>query len=194
MIVTKDTKLHDVVINEPAIIAVLSRFGITLGIGDKSVRLVCDERGINASFFIAVLNSFINDEYVAADVFSSNTADTASFLKNTASYYSRFLIPNVEQHFNLLIRRNTAVNSNLELMRNFFNEVKIDILDMVSSETNYAPCPAVEDKLGDLISMIVIHLSGDYDVNLCQAVLFAIIGLKKDINLYNRICCCIAGK
>ena len=37
MIVTKDTKLHDVVISEPAIIAVLSRFDITLGIGDNTV-------------------------------------------------------------------------------------------------------------------------------------------------------------
>ena len=52
MIVTKDTKLHDVVISEPAIIAVLSRFDITLGIGDNTVRRICDERGINSSFFV----------------------------------------------------------------------------------------------------------------------------------------------
>ena len=64
MIVTKDTKLHDVVINEPAIIAVLSRFGITLGIGDNTVRRICDERGINASFFVATLNAFIDDEKI----------------------------------------------------------------------------------------------------------------------------------
>ena len=47
MIVTKDTKLHDVVISEPAIIAVLSRFDITLGIGDNTVRRIGGERGIS---------------------------------------------------------------------------------------------------------------------------------------------------
>ena len=73
-------------------------------------------------------------------------------------------------------------------MRNFFSEVKTDILAAVSGELTFASCNAVEEKLYDLISMFVIHLSGNYDVNLCQAVLFAIIGLKKDINLYNRIC------
>ena len=188
MIVTKDTKLHDVVINEPAIIAVLSRFGITLGLGDNTVRPLCDERGINDSFFVATLNAFIDDEYSGDDIFLAHKEDSEAFLRHTGAYYTRFLIPNVEQHFNLLIRRNTAVNSNLELMRNFFSEVKTDILAAVSGELTFASCNAVEEKLDDLISMFVIHLSGNYDVNLCQAVLFAIIGLKKDINLYNRIC------
>ena len=73
-------------------------------------------------------------------------------------------------------------------MRNFFGEVKTDILAALSCESQFTPCNDVEEKLDDLISMFVIHLSGNYDVNLCQAVLFAIIGLKKDINLYNRIC------
>lgn len=188
MIVTKDTKLHDVVISEPAIIAVLSRFDITLGIGDNTVRRICDERGINSSFFVATLNAFIDDEYSGNDIFLAHKEESKAFLHRTGDYYLRFLIPNVEQHFNLLIRRNTAVNSNLELMRNFFGEVKTDILAALSGESQFTPCNAVEEKLDDLISMFVIHLSGNYDVNLCQAVLFAIIGLKKDINLYNRIC------
>ena len=188
MIVTKDTKLHDVVISEPAIIAVLSRFDITLGIGDNTVRRICDERGINSSFFVATLNAFIDDEYSGNDIFLAHKKESEAFLHPTGNYYLRFLIPNVEQHFNLLIRRNTAVNSNLELMRNFFGEVKTDILAALSCESQFTPCNAVEEKLDDLISMFVIHLSGNYDVNLCQAVLFAIIGLKKDINLYNRIC------
>lgn len=188
MIVTKDTKLHDVVISEPAIIAVLSRFDITLGIGDNTVRRICDERGINSSFFVATLNAFIDDEYSGNDIFLAHKKESEAFLHRTGNYYLRFLIPNVEQHFNLLIRRNTAVNSNLELMRNFFGEVKTDILAALSCESQFTPCNAVEEKLDDLISMFVIHLSGNYDVNLCQAVLFAIIGLKKDINLYNRIC------
>ena len=188
MIVTKDTKLHDVVISEPAIIAVLSRFDITLGIGDNTVRRICDERGINSSFFVATLNAFIDDEYSGNDIFLAHKKESEAFLPRPGNYYLRFLIPNVEQHFNLLIRRNTAVNSNLELMRNFFGEVKTDILAALSCESQFTPCNAVEEKLDDLISMFVIHLSGNYDVNLCQAVLFAIIGLKKDINLYNRIC------
>jgi regulator of cell morphogenesis and NO signaling len=34
---------------------------------------------------------------------------------------------------------------------------------------------------------MVKHLSGDYDDNLCYAVLFAISSLEKDIKQHNRI-------
>ena len=46
---------------------------------------------------------------------------------------------------------------------------------------------SIEDKLSDLKNMFVIHLRGDYDRNLCQAVLFAIISFEKDIRQNNRI-------
>ena len=45
----------------------------------------------------------------------------------------------------------------------------------------------IEDKLNDLINMFVIHLKGEYDVNLCHAVLVAIMTLQKDIKQNNRI-------
>ena len=45
----------------------------------------------------------------------------------------------------------------------------------------------IEDKLNDLINMFVLHLKGNYDINLCQAVLISIMALKKDINQNNRL-------
>lgn len=45
----------------------------------------------------------------------------------------------------------------------------------------------IEEKLNDLINMFVIHLKGEYDVNLCHAVLVAIMTLQKDIKQNNRI-------
>ncbi|MGN0211989.1 MAG: helix-turn-helix transcriptional regulator [Muribaculaceae bacterium] len=194
MLVNKDTKLHDVVIGEPSVIAVLSRFGITLGIGDKSVMQICSERNVDMPFFAAILNSYISPEFVAGNVFSQHLDASIQYLDKTVDYYNRFLIPNVEQHFNLLIRRNTSINSNLELMRKFFYEVKDELLSHMAAKGSgtHKPCDSIEEKLNDLVSMFVIHLSGNYDINLCQAVLFAIIGLRKDISQYNRICKCLS--
>jgi regulator of cell morphogenesis and NO signaling len=45
----------------------------------------------------------------------------------------------------------------------------------------------LEELLSDLKSIMVKHLSGDYDDNLCYAVLFAISSLEKDIKQHNRI-------
>ena len=189
MIVNKDTKLHDVVISEPSITAVLSRFDNNLGIGDKTVRQMCDERGIEPTFFIAILNTYISDDYAPADAFRLNGESVNRYLKRTIEYYDKFLIPNIEQHFNLLIHRSSGINSNLELMRNFFFEIKEELALLINSDVAvFKPIDTIEDKLNDLVSMFVIHLTGSYNINLCQAVLFAIIGLRKDISQYNRIC------
>ena len=189
MIVNKDTKLHDVVISEPSITAVLSRFDINLGIGDKTVRQMCDERGIEPTFFIAILNTYISDDYAPAGALRLNGESVNRYLKRTIEYYDKFLIPNIEQHFNLLIHRSSGINSNLELMRNFFFEIKEELALLINSDVAvFKPIDTIEDKLNDLVSMFVIHLTGSYNINLCQAVLFAIIGLRKDISQYNRIC------
>lgn len=37
-LVYADMKLCDIILHEPTLIPVLNRFGITLGIGDKSIR------------------------------------------------------------------------------------------------------------------------------------------------------------
>ena len=45
----------------------------------------------------------------------------------------------------------------------------------------------LEEKLRDIKNLIIIHLSGEYDENLCYAVLVSICNLEKDINQHNRI-------
>lgn len=216
LLVNKETKLFEVVIQEPAVITVLSRFNITLGVGDKSVKQICDEHNLDVNFFLSILNTFINPDYFPENALKSyNISEIIDYLNKTNNYYRLFLIPNIEQHFNLLIMRSDSGNSNLELMRNFFYEVKAELLSRIDNDSsslfaeisalqeakqliNIADVKAsdvfshnednaIEDKLNDLINMFVIHLSGRYDANLCQAVLFAIINLKKDICQNNRI-------
>lgn len=45
----------------------------------------------------------------------------------------------------------------------------------------------IEDKIRDLVSFFIIHLKGDYDHNLCIAVVSSIFTLEKDIRQNNRI-------
>lgn len=45
----------------------------------------------------------------------------------------------------------------------------------------------LEDKINDLISFFIIHLRGDYNPNLCHAVVSAIFVLEKDVCQNNRI-------
>lgn len=205
-LVTSETKLCDVIIDEPSVVPVVNRFDIALGVGDRTVGAICKDKGIDTTFFITILNAFINESFfpdIAVGAFGAE--DVTRYLRMTNNSYIRFQLPNIERHFNALISHSDT-NNNLPLLYNFYREVRGEIErrvdndnrwfeEIVSAEkgcsttacTQPADADTIEEKLSDLINMFVIHLRGDYDHNLCHAVLFAIISLEKDVRQNNRI-------
>ena len=211
-LIGRETKLCDIVLSEPVAVTVLNRFGISLGVGDLTVARACDSLGVDKDFIIAILNTYLHENYFPDRILASFRASTIiDYLKQTNHYYEHFLRPNVERHFHLLISKSAPANNNLELMLRFFLEVRQQLLDRIDNDRNHwfpavlsAEASAsstletqiepnaddvdtVEDKLNDLINMIVIHLHGDHDHNLTLAVLLSLSSLKKDIIQNNRI-------
>lgn len=208
-LVTPDTKLCEVIVDEPSVVPVINRFDIVLGVGDRTIKSICKEKGIDTSFFITILNAFINESFFLENVTGAfNAGDVVDYLRKTNNSYLRNQLPNIERHFAALISRSDS-NNNLPLLFNFYREVKTEIERRIDSDNQWfdaiisaeqsnsevsvagnavqAESGSIEDKLSDLINMFVIHLRGDYDRNLCHAVLFAVISLEKDIRQNNRI-------
>lgn len=208
-LVTPDTKLCEVIVDEPSVVPVINRFDIVLGVGDRTIKSICKEKGIDTSFFITILNAFIHESFFLENVTGAfNAGDVVDYLRKTNNSYLRNQLPNIERHFAALISRSDS-NNNLPLLFNFYREVKTEIERRLDSDNQWfdaiisaeqsnsevsvagnaiqAESDSIEDKLSDLINMFVIHLRGDYDRNLCHAVLFAVISLEKDICQNNRI-------
>ena len=208
-LVTPDTKLCEVIVDEPSVVPVINRFDIVLGVGDRTIKSICKEKGIDTSFFITILNAFIHESFFLENVTGAfNAGDVVDYLRKTNNSYLRYQLPNIERHFAALISRSDS-NNNLPLLFNFYREVKTEIERRIDSDNQWfdaiisaeqsnsevsvagnavqAESDSIEDKLSDLINMFVIHLRGDYDRNLCHAVLFAVISLEKDIRQNNRI-------
>ena len=209
-LVSADTKLCDTIIEEPSVIPVINGFGISLGVSDKSIESICMEKGIDLTFFITTLNAYINESFYPDKCFDSfGVAEIIDYLRKTNNSYIQFQLPNIERHFGALISRSDK-NNNLPLLLNLYNEVKEEIVKRINNDNKWfseiLTCVkdisgsisiqieiapelenSIEDKLSDLINMFVIHLRGEYDANLCHAVLFAIISLEKDIKQNNRI-------
>ena len=212
-LINADCKLCDVILNEPSIIPVINRFGIILGVGDKSIRTVCEEKNLDCEFFVTILNTFINEDYFPENRLKSFCAtQIVDYLTLTNSYYQQFQIPNIERHFNSLISQSDSDNNNLELMKQFFEELKKELLSRIEHDrTSWFPAiraaaeqlqgeyygehihydhdepDSLEEKLDDLKSLFVIHLRGEYDLNLCHGVIFVLYSLEKDIKQHNRI-------
>lgn len=208
-LVTPDTKLCEVIVDEPSVVPVINRFDIVLGVGDRTIKSICKEKGIDTSFFITILNAFIHESFFLENATGAfNAGDVVDYLRKTNNSYLRNQLPNIERHFAALISRSDS-NNNLPLLFNFYIEVKTEIERRIDSDNQWfdaiisaeqsnseasvagnavqAESDSIEDKLSDLINMFVIHLRGDYDRNLCHAVLFAVISLEKDIRQNNRI-------
>ncbi len=212
-IYTTDSKLSEIILNNPSLIPVINRFNIFLGVADKTVEDICNEKSLDANFFIAILNTFINDEYFPEKIIKSfNIKIIIDYLNKTNAYYKHFQLPNIERHFNSLISRSDSGNNNLYLMQKFFLEMKQELLAQIDYDQNEwfpkilqidssiidynkeiilnhngdEPNP-IEDKLNDLKSFFIIHLRGEYDFNLCNAVIATIYTLEKDIKQNNRI-------
>ena len=208
-LVTPDTKLCEVIVDEPSVVPVINRLDIVLGVGDRTIKSICKEKGIDTSFFITILNAFIHESFFLENVTGAfNAGDVVDYLRKTNNSYLRNQLPNIERHFAALISRSDS-NNNLPLLFNFYREVKTEIERRIDSDNQWfdaiisaeqsnsevsvagnavqAESDSIEDKLSDLINMFVIHLRGDYDRNLCHAVLFAVISLEKDIRQNNRI-------
>ena len=55
-------QLSEVVEEHPSLIPVINRFGIRLGLGDKSVKTLCEEHSLDTDFLLTVINTFLNEE------------------------------------------------------------------------------------------------------------------------------------
>lgn len=189
----------------PSLIPVINRLGVTLGVGDKTIGMVCELKHISPDFFVSVVNTFIDEEYFpvnARDTFSIEM--TVDYLRKTSMYYRHVQLPNIDRHFNSLIAR-SGTDNNLQMLQKFYADMKGELEQCLKSEEHHiSRLPAsedmkkemdsivegygeVEEKLHDLLTFFVVHLRGDYDRNLCMAVVSAVFSLEKDIRQNNRI-------
>lgn len=207
-IITAKNQLSEIIISHPETIPLINRFGISLGTGDKSIENICNEHGLDYEFFATILNTYINEDFFPEKTLKTFQAKTIiDYISKTYAYYTHYMIPNVERHFHLLISKSGG-NNNLDLMLQFFNETKRDIINSIEHDTkNWFPLilsldnsnnnsakhftphdsAIIEDKISDLKNMFIIHLTGNYELNLCYAVISSIIALEKDLRQNNRI-------
>lgn len=185
---SQTSRLKDVIFTDPQVIPVINRLGVSLGVGDLSIAEVCRRHDVDPGFFLLIVNTFLNEDYFPETPEASRWLDDACrYLDSTCRYYERVQLPNIERHLNLLIDRSGDAG-NLLMLRTFFMEVKTEFLSVGSNLSGASDVfDSVEEKIDDLLSFFVIHLEGDYDRNLCVAVVTSIFALQKDMRQNNRI-------
>lgn len=206
-LLTRDTPMSVALENHTSLIPLISRFGIRLGLGDKSIEQVCRQYEIDPLFMLTLMNTFLFDDYFPEQKLRSfHINQIVDYLSKTNAYYLHFQIPNIERHLRSLIHSGEE-NKNLTLIGTFFEKFKQEMISSIQDDQQrwFPLCLRVAGRgepqaviesdtelpvdslLKDLLSIIVRHLSGKYDDNLAYAVIFALTSLERDIRQHHRI-------
>lgn len=105
------TVLSDLVQEQIAILPMLHRFGIRLGLGDATISEICEEHHIDSVFFLHILNSYLNPDYFErVKVSPSHLSLFADYLEETNRSYLSSQLPNIEVHIGSFVRKSGRDN------------------------------------------------------------------------------------
>lgn len=185
--ITKNTIFSELLITHSFLIPVVNRFGIRLGVGDKSVATVCKENNINVYFFITILRIYLDEELChEEDLCLFDVSDIVEYIKTATDHFSQTLIPNIEKHFMPLIAMSDSDNEELRVINKIFGQFKSEFSRYTRQgleRKDEFSC----DLLLKIKSILVKHISGNYNQNLAYAVIFSIDSLEKELTKQNLI-------
>lgn len=88
----------DVICDEPSLLQMLSRFGIPLGVGDQTVRQVCEAHRVDTATFLSVANFIKRGARGAADSIDKvSVACLTEYLKQAHTYFLDFQLPAIRR-------------------------------------------------------------------------------------------------
>lgn len=179
--------MADLLAEHNELIPVLNRFGIRLGVGDKTVRELCEERELNTDFILTVLNVYLDESYVPDTSLALFDAESiADYFHQTIENYIHDLVPNIEKHLNAFIAISGADNQELGILREIFRKFKEQMTQHFQKTDSYDD-DFPDELLQNLKNILIKHLSSEYNQNLCHAVIFSLHSFQKDLEAHNRL-------
>lgn len=202
--------MSELITAHPALVTMLSRMGLSLGFGDKSVADVCTQRHVNPGFFMLICNVYNNETYLPTmdELLSTDMTGLVSYLKLSHSYYSGKRLPHIELHLHHIAEQMSPRVA--AVFMHFFAEYR----DEVSAHFRYeeenvfphilalqeglgvgeyrignylAVHSNIEDKLDDLLQIIFKYLPHSATGDDAVDVVYDILRLSADLKKHSLI-------
>lgn len=179
--------MADVLAEHNALIPVLNRFGIRLGVGDKTIMELCEEYALNPDFILTVLNVYLDEKYQPEAALSLFDVESiADYFQHTVESYIHELIPNIGKHLNAFIAISGSENKELGILNGLFLKFKEKMTEHLQNQTLFDDDFPFE-LLHDLKSILIRHLSKEFNQNLIYAVVFSVHSFENDLAIHNRL-------
>lgn len=176
-----DDKLISIIRDNYSILQSLGSFGINLGFGDKTVRELCEDQGVDTYTFLAIVNLTINGYRDYDDVERLSIPTLMQYLRASHAYYIDFQLPFIRKELqNALDENDNLARLIMKLYDEYAHSVKNhmqyeeknvfpyvdDLLNNKSNETydieTYSKHHGQTDlKLKELKNIIIKYLPSD---------------------------------
>ena len=196
-------KMADMIASNYDLILMLPRFGIHLGFGEKTVKEVCRDYGIDDHFFLTVCNIYTFDDYHPDDEEAARIDNrlVAEHLRASHRYYLEERLPHLQQHLDH-ITENAGQSG--EILRKYYADYCREVREHVRREeknldqilgnsatqthSHYMQShDNIRDKLNDLTQIIYKYLPGERLTEEMMELVFDILQLSRDLEKHAMI-------
>lgn len=197
-------KMSDLICDNYSLLMVMSRFGLSLGFGDRSVKDVCQAQGVDYKTFLAVANFISHEPYTYSgeeDDFSLTAL--MDYLKRAHTYFLDFNLPAIRRKLIEAIDC-SGTNDVAFLILKFFDEYAKEVRrhmeyenqavftyvdgllrgclsDTYDIATFTSHHNQIDSKLTELKNIIIKYYPEKENNNLLNAVLFDIFNCEQDL-------------
>lgn len=150
--IKETTILSDVVQKHLSIVPMLNRFGIRLGLGEATVEEICQQKSLDVSFFLHILNSYLDSDHLGGvDLSPQHGELIADYLERTNASYLYEQLPNIEVHLNSFVKRSNQDNPAIQSVPHVLNELRASLQERVKADdTELLPLfRRLAEELGD---------------------------------------------
>ena len=185
------------------LILMLPRFGIPLGFGEKSVKEVCRDCGVDDHFFLTVCNIYTFDDYRpdSEDVSRIDNRLVAEHLRASHRYYLEERLPHLQHHLDHITEK---AGQSGEILRKYYADYCREVREHVRKEeknldqilsnasthslSHYMQShDNIRDRLSDLTQIIYKYLPGERLNEEMMELVFDILQLSRDLEKHAMI-------
>lgn len=212
--IVKTDKVADVVNQNPQLILVLERLNIFLGVENKTIEEVANEKNMNAELLVLLLNMQQDENSVISLQLSEQDIRTIiNYLTVSHSYFTEELYPIITADINRMVGEHDLPA--MQMLKRFFTEYRneadahfeyenliafpymLSLLgDAPTKEAqleNYAidiyrqHHDNIEEKVDDLMQLLIKYLPHDENHRIRRQIILNISQLDNDLKAHARI-------
>ncbi len=216
IVISGNMKLADIANLDKRALVFLPRFGIDLGLGDKTIKETCQTHNINVDFFLLMINVFLNKNYFPDRKLKNlDVGMLLMYLENSHKYYLEEKIPYLEKLIEVF--KQTVKHPATKQLDMFFKQYILEVKEHLAYEDQTAfPYVAklaeemknenvnlsdidyhigvfeerhdnIEEKLSDLKNLLIKYFPPSNDRYIRIRILYELADFEEDLMNHARI-------